>query len=115
MNEPVYIMPAEYFGEAQVVDGLLDIGGLKVPFQGGYGSVYVRRKSDDLSVAEIHLARHDGFAQEELDHQNLEAERYPLGPKEYWRGEMVGKYHYGSDRHIMTNEEFEDSWGGPPD
>jgi hypothetical protein len=45
-----------------------------------------------------------------LDAKNEEAERYPLGPKEYWRGEMVGKYRYGSDSHVMTNEEFEADW-----
>ena len=111
MHEPVYIMPAEHVGEAQIVDGMLNIGGLEVPFQNCYGSVYVRRMSNDLSVAEIHLARHDGLAQEQLDQQNLEAERYPLGPKEYWRGEMVNKYRYGADCHIMTNEDFEEDWG----
>lgn len=72
--------------------------------------VYVRRASDDLSVIEIHMARHDGLAQEELDRENAEAERYPLGPKEYWRGKMVGKYRYGADSHLMTNDEFEEDW-----
>ena len=32
------------------------------------------------------------------------------GPKEYWRGRMVGKYTYGSDGHQMTDEDFEADW-----
>lgn len=52
----------------------------------------------------------EAAAQEELDVENAEAGRYPLGPKEYWRGRMVGKYTYGSDGHLMTNEDFEADW-----
>jgi hypothetical protein len=102
-NDPVYILPAEHVGEAHHdEDGWLSIG---TPDADGNGvvrihlakgdepgwwntntvSVYVRRYSDDLSVCEIHIARHDGLAQEELDEQNRQAEVYPLGPKEYWR------------------------------
>lgn len=128
-NKTVYILPAEYVGEAaHGPDGKLRIGegdkvveldlsrtGLKPE---GYCcwwnthtvGVYVRRFSDDLSIAEIHMARHDGLAQEELDHENAEAARYPLGPKEYWRAKMVGKYRYGPDQHLMTDEDFEDDW-----
>jgi hypothetical protein len=51
-----------------------------------------------------------GLAQEELDEENREAERYPLGPKAYWRSKMVGKYTYGLDQHLMTDEEFEQEW-----
>lgn len=117
MTEPdFYILGAEHVGEARLDDGVLRIG---TPDENGNGvvevrahltSVYVRRASDDLSVIEVHLASHDGLAQEELDRQNAEAERYPLGPKEYWRAEMVGKYTFGSDGHLMTDEEFESDW-----
>ncbi len=72
--------------------------------------VYVCRFSTDLSVAEIHIAQHDGLASAELEFQNEQADIYPLGPKEYWRSEQVGKYTYGVDNHLMTNEEFEDEW-----
>ena len=47
-----------------------------------------------MSIIEIEIAAHDGPEQEELDLLNFEAERYPLGPKEYWRSKMVGKYTY---------------------
>lgn len=119
MNQSVtYILSAEWVGDAKVdEDGILDIGGIKVRvdhFDGwreGSVGVYVRRQSSDLSVMEIALAGHDGLAQEELDAQNEEADRYPLGPKEYWRSKMVGKYTYGyPDTHPMTNEEFEAEW-----
>ena len=126
MNEPVYIMPAEFFGEAaHDAGGFLTIGEgehvVRIPlskgsmpgwWNTGTVSVYVRRYSEDLSVCEIHIARHDGLAQEELDEENRQAEVYPLGPKEYWRSKMVGKYTYGSDQHLMTDEEFEEDWGG---
>lgn len=117
VNEPQthYILPAEYVGDAQVHDGLLDVGGLKIPVapwvhKDGNINVFVRRDSKDLSVFNILMSRGDGFAQEELDHQNEEAERYALGPKEYWRSKMVGKYLYGPDSHVMTDEEFEADW-----
>ncbi len=104
------ILPAEDVGEVEIVDGHLDIGGVKIDV-GSWGEpvfVYVRRSSDDLSVIEIVLARHDGLAQEELEQENAEAARYPLGPKEYWRGKSVGKYTI--DGHLMTDEEFETDW-----
>ena len=72
--------------------------------------VYVCRFSTDLSVAEIHIAQHDGLASAELEFQNEQADIYPLGPKEYWRTELVGKAICGIDKHAMTNEEFEDDW-----
>jgi hypothetical protein len=56
------------------------------------------------------IAQHDGYAQEELDDENEEAERYPLGPKEYWRSKIVGKWTTGADKHLITNEEFEADW-----
>jgi hypothetical protein len=134
MTKPgFYIMPAEHVGEARHGDnGILRIGEAGPDGTGvveinlartgldpaGYCcwwnthtvGVYVRRASDDLSVIEIHMARHDGLSQEELDAENAEAERYPLGAKEYWRAKMVGKYTYGPDGHLMTNEEFEADW-----
>ena len=58
----------------------------------------------------IHMAQHSGLFDEELAYQGEQAENYPLGPKEYWRSEMVGKYTYGLDNHFMTNEEFEEYW-----
>ncbi len=116
--DPVLILSAEHVGEAVVIDGMLDIGGVVVPFSGHgtsadgprHASVYVRRSSADLTVMEIHIARHDGLAQEALDRQNAEAEEHPLGAKEYWRGEMVGKYTTGADGHVMTDEDFEADW-----
>lgn len=110
MQDPTYILPAEHFGTAYGKDGQLNIGGLAVPYRDTAVDVYIRRSSKDLSVVEIHIARHDGLAQEELDRQNEEAEHHPLGAKEYWRSEMVGKYTYGPDSHPMTNEEFEADW-----
>jgi hypothetical protein len=95
---------------AEPKDGQLNVGGVSIPWGSCSVGVYVRRTSRDLSVSEICLAHHDGLAQEELYHQNEMAEVYPLGPKEYWRSEMVGKYRYGSDSHLMTDEEFEDDW-----
>ncbi len=81
------ILPAERLGTATVVDGCIDVGGVKVPwpYYPDGEAVYVRRSSTDLSVMEIHLTQHDGLAQEELDHQNAEAQRYPGGPDAYWK------------------------------
>jgi len=121
----VTLTPAEHVGQARhSADGVLRIGEgdgvveirLEKPGYGpgwwntGMVDVYVRRLSSNLAVAEIIMAQHDGLAQEELDAQNLEAERYTLGPKEYWRAEMVGKWTCGEDGHLMTNEDFEADW-----
>jgi hypothetical protein len=107
-----WILPVEFAGVAEVIDGVLTVGGVDIPIGKPIRDlpVYVRRDSSDLSVMEVLMARHDGYAQEELDAQNDAAERYPLGPKEYWRKEMVGKYLYGPDEHLMTDEEFEADW-----
>jgi hypothetical protein len=122
------ILPAEFVGNAaHGDDGILRIG---TPSSDGSGvveirltkgdlprwwntktvSVYVRRFNHDLSVAEIHIAQHSGLFDEELEYQNEQAANYPLGPKEYWRSEHVGKCTYGEDNHLMTNEEFEAEW-----
>lgn len=101
-------------------DHTVNIGGVKVLVDGfdgwrdGTVAVYVRRLSTDLSVIEIAMAGHDGLCEEELQAKNAEAECYPLGPKEYWRAEMVGKNTYGPDRHLMTDEEFEAEWFEQP-
>ena len=122
------ILPPEFIGEAaHGDDGILRIG---TPRSDGSGvveirltkgenprwwntkivPVYVCRWADDLSIAEIQMAQHDGLSDAELEYQNELAEIYPLGPKEYWRSEQVGKYTYGKDNHFMTNEEFEEDW-----
>jgi hypothetical protein len=129
------ILGAEYVGEARHGEGgILRIGEpdpdgtgvVEIPLSsegwksGGHCcwgnthtvGVYVRRASDDLSVIEIHMARHDALAQEELNRMNDEARRYPLGPKEYWRAARVGKIRYGADQHPMSNDEFEQEWTG---
>lgn len=118
------ILPAEYMGEAAHNEqGILNIGTgnnivkvlLGSPGKPGWWntgtvSVWVRRWAHDLSIAEIHMAKHDGYAQEEIDMENEEAERYPLGAKEYWRAKIVGKWTTGEDGHLITNEEFEQDW-----
>ena len=118
------ILPAEYIGEAEhLEDGTLIIGCnkniIKISLYkndkpGWWNSktvpVYVRRFSSDLSIAEIIIAQHDGLSNEQLEAENQEAENYPLGPKEYWKSKMVGKYFFGKDNHLMTEEEFEIYW-----
>lgn len=118
------ILPAEWVGKAahdengmltigtgdQVVNIYLNKGSKPGWWQDGCVDVHVRRFADDLSICEILIAQHDGYVQEELDQENEEAQRYPLGPKEYWRSKQVGKYFYGPDKHLMTNEEFEAEW-----
>jgi hypothetical protein len=122
------ILPAEFIGDAaHNNDGILRIG---TPRSDGSGvveirlikhsntgwwhtntvPVYVRRFAGDLSIAEIQMAQHDGLADEELEYQNEQAEVYPLGPKEYWRSELVGKATTGVDNHLLTNEEFEEDY-----
>ena len=122
------ILPPEFIGDAaHSDDGILRIG---TPRSDGSGvveirltkggiprwwstktvPVYVCRWADDLSIAEIQMAQHDGLAEAESEYQNECAEIYPLGPKEYWRSELVGKATFGLDGHFMTNEEFEEDW-----
>ena len=70
-------------------------------------------KTDGVSVAKIIISVvGDRYAQEEVDGENLEAERYPLGVKEVWRARLVGNATYGRDQHPMTDEEFETEWAG---
>ncbi len=110
------IYPAEYVGDLAYADHAIDIGDLTVHDVHGYNpaGVYVRRisgKAEGISVAEIIISvAGDAHAQEELDAENAEAERYPLGVKEFWRSRLVGKATYGIDGHPMTDEEFEADW-----
>jgi len=104
------IVPAEYFGVADAPGRRLAIGGIELPAWGERVFVYVRRLSSDLSITEIEIAAHDGPEQEELDLLNFEAQRHPLGPKEYWRSKMVGRYRCGPDQHPMTENDFEEHW-----
>ena len=122
------ILPPEFIGHAaHGDDGILRIG---TPRSDGSGvvevrltrgskpgwwnqkivNVYVCRFSDDLSIAEIQMAQHEGLSEAALEHQFEQAEIYPLGPKEYWRSEFVGGVAYGTDLPLMTNEEFEEIW-----
>jgi death-on-curing protein len=111
------IYPAEYVGALEYNDNTIEVGDIVVADVHGYNpaGVYVRRiggKTDGISVAEIIISVvGDAYAQEELDEQNAEAARYPLGAKEYWRARLVGKATFGPDDHPMTEEEFEEEWG----
>lgn len=92
------IYPAEYVGDLPYENHAIQVGSYLIRDVSGYNpaSVYVRRgsgKTDAVSVAEIIIsAVGDQYAQEELDAENAEAERYPLGPKEFWRTRMVVNY-----------------------
>lgn len=115
------IYPAEFVGPLPYEDGLIRLGDLTIADVHGYNpaGVYVRRitgKTEGVSVAEIIISVvGDGYAQEELDAENEEALRYPLGVKEFWRARMVGKYRYGPDSHLLTDEEFEADWAESDD
>lgn len=112
----IEVYSAEYVGDLSYTDNAVEIGDLTVYDVHGYNpaGVYVRRisgKTDGISVAEIIISVvGDQYAQEELDAENDEAERYPLGPKEYWRSRLVGNATYGIDAHPMTDDEFEADW-----
>jgi hypothetical protein len=116
-------LPAEYIGKGYAKNGKLNIGDLEVDYVGdGYDldayaalgwqpvHVYVRRSTATLAVIEIAIGQTDRLPQETLDNQNAEAQRYPLGIREYWRGQMVGESTYGNDQHLMTDADFEQYW-----
>jgi hypothetical protein len=118
-----HIMPAECVGVAEVVDGVIDVGGCKIELgRPGYNprqegdcvrgglSVYVRRLFHEGSVFDVALSFGDGLAEEELAEENRQAQTDPRGAKEYWREKSVGHDHYGPDQHVMTNEDFEREW-----
>lgn len=110
------IYPAEYVGPLPYQDHTVHVGDLVIHDVYGYNpaGVYVRRisgKTEGISVAEVIIsAVGDRYAQEELDAENAEAERYPLGAKEFWRARLVGNATYGPDGHLLTDEEFEADW-----
>ena len=114
-REPLVIYPAEYVGSLPYEDHVLQLGDLRISDVHGFNpaSVYVRRisgKADGFSIAEVVISVvGDAYAQEELDAENAEAERYPLGAKEYWRGKLVGRASF-ADGHIMSDDEFEEYW-----
>lgn len=121
LAESALAAPAAGFGDHEeyplpYTAGTIQVGELLIRDVHGYNpaGVYVRRISgttDGISVAEIIISVvGDGYAQEELDAENDEAERYPLGPKEFWRSRLVGKAAYGTDSHPMTDSEFEADW-----
>ena len=105
------ILGAEFVGMAKVWDGVINVGGVEIPWLPAAGFVardddwpiYVRRYSSDLRIAEIHIADHDGYAQDELNRQNEEAENHPLGPRAYWHSMYVGDQGW-------SEEEFADFW-----
>jgi death-on-curing protein len=113
---PLVIYPAELVGNVTYTDNTIEIGDVTVHDVHGYNpaGVYVRRisgKTEGISVAEIIISVvGDGYAQEELDAEDDEAQRYPLGVKEFWRSRLVGKANYGRDGHPMTDDEFEADW-----
>jgi death-on-curing protein len=113
---PLVIYPAEYVGALNYADNIVQVGEISISDVHGYNpaGVYVRRisgKTDGISVAEISISFvGDGYAQEELDAENAEAERYPLGQKEFWRTRLVGKATHGIDSHPMTDAEFQQDW-----
>jgi death on curing protein len=113
---PLVIYPAEYVGDLAYTDHAVRLGDLTISDVHGFNpaGVYVRRisgKTDGISVAEVIISVvGDGYAQEELDAENAEADLYPLASKEFWRGRLVGKATYGADGHGMTDEEFERDW-----
>jgi death-on-curing protein len=115
-RQPLVIYPAEYVGELPYGDNTIQIGDVAVHDVHGYNpaGIYVRRvsgKTDGITVAEIIITVvGDRYAQEELEAENAEAMRYPLGPKEFWRNRLVGKATYGQDGHPMTDAEFEADW-----
>ena len=73
-------------------------------------AIYVTRYSHDGSIAEISIAIEDGLTYCDFDFQSEQGKSSPLGPKEYWRNELVEKHFYEAADRIMTNEDFEIEW-----
>jgi hypothetical protein len=83
-SNAAHILPAEFIGKAShspagvlrigegehVVELKLSKGSRPGWWNDSAVSVYVRRLSSDLSIMEIHIARHDGLAAEEMEAQN---------------------------------------------
>jgi len=110
----IQILPAELFGVAQAENDMLNIGGCLVPlpwYADGRIGVYVRRSSGDLSIIEVHLARHDGLADEENEERHHQAMMHVGGPKAYWYEYLVGHEHDDDCGHDpMTPEEYNELW-----
>lgn len=106
------VLPAEFAGMARLDDGVLNVGGveLRIPVTWPRVPVYVRRSSDDLTLAEVVIALDDALAEEQLAAESAEADRYALGPRVYWRSKAVGKWTYGPDQHPMTEQDFAEFW-----
>ena len=73
-------------------------------------AIYVTRYSDDGSIAEISMDIEDGLTYCDFDFQSELGKSSPLGQKEYWRNELVGKHFYEDENLFMTNEDFEFEW-----
>lgn len=87
-DRPELVMySAEFVGSLSYNDQTIHIGEVAIGDVHGYNpaAVYVRRvsdKSDGISVGEIIISViGDRYAQEELDAENEEAQRYPLGAR----------------------------------
>jgi hypothetical protein len=105
-----YVSPAESVGIAEIVDGVINVGGVEIeliPGQrigGGQLPVFVRRRQDQ-SVIDIAMSFADGLAMEELAEMDRQAELHPGGPKAYWR-DKISK----ADGTPLSDEEFEEYW-----
>lgn len=95
-------------------NGLVDIpltkGGKPGWFSTNEVAIYVTHYSDDGSIAAITMAIEDGLTYCDFDFRSEQGKSSPLGPKEYWRNELVGKHFYEAADRIMTNEDFEIEW-----
>lgn len=84
------IGPAEFAVAATTVDGHIHIGEARIPWPQDMAHIYVRRliqpgDPSDGKVMEVHLAAHDGLAQEDLSQMERDAEQHPLGPVAFFR------------------------------
>jgi len=72
------IFPAQFVGEAVIIDGVLDVGGCKVEgitYGFNPASVYVRHAIGEDGVSVAHVLVEivgDAFAQEQLEAQNAD-------------------------------------------
>lgn len=116
-----WMLPAERYGTTDAVtnDGAdanthgpfaVDFGGVLICSSFPEVDIYVRRSIEDLSIVWVGFANSDYLAEEEAMEQHAEANRYPLGPKEYWRPIMVGNYWSSTNGGYMTDEDFEAFW-----
>jgi len=121
------ILPAECIGVAEVVNGVIDIGGMKIELgRPGYNprkegdhlrgglSAYVRRLQSDIrdrngTVFDIALSFGDGLEMEESAWLEKQGEKHPGGPKGFWRDRVVK-----GDDELLTDEEFDKYWHNQP-